>query len=458
MASSVASPCVLASGLSPFAVTANLTLPDDRLFPSCIVFDAPHGIKVISGATLTINAGVTIGFGTDSTLMVNGGLVAAGTPCLPVVLTSDSATPAPGAWRGVDIATPDSGVPASGRLMNLVVQYGGKAPVGETRNLGAIGVDGDYADFSVTLANVMVSNNYGAGIVFYGPRTGPSPASSGTLRITDWGAATDSIVIFPNAADMLAPLRLSAEPLAPKADAGTPRQGSVRLSTVSATRAGGQAAEINRSETWPSIYPFSYVLGRVNPTPSQVDYVQSDGSSLMVAGPTAVTLTIASPNTLRLGNRFSIVVDPGVVGDFVVPGNGSALVANGSAGRIVFTSLEGSPTPGSWDGILLNYPGAGKSSIRNVVFDSAGAGIVVVGDDGVYPTNGGALELAWFYGAMCESGGPILENLTFTNLPLVHDYPIIAHDVAPATAMAYQGGGNTFPGASTVLVDAPDCQ
>jgi|GEM_PF-2816905 len=65
-------------------------------------------VTIQNGATLTIEAGVEIRAASNTTLTVNGGIVAAGTAADPVVFKADTST-SPGAWKGI-VLTDGSGV------------------------------------------------------------------------------------------------------------------------------------------------------------------------------------------------------------------------------------------------------------------------------------------------------------------------------------------------------------
>jgi hypothetical protein len=227
------------------------------------------------------------------------------------------------------------------------------------------------------------------------------------------------------------------------------------LGTVHLWTPGDSAVLVDTSQTWPPIAPFVYVLGKSGIN----NFLHGDVTNIKVSGSNGpATLTIAAPNTFRLGANFSIQVDPELNGGGVaVSGNGSTLVANGSADApIVFQSLTGAPAPGSWDGILLNYPGAAGSSITYATLDSPGAKVdVALGCAGT-PVSGGAVEVYWSLTPQCQMGGPILQNLNFTNLP-TGAYGILTRDEPPAAAMAYESNGNMFSGAMSVFVCAPDC-
>jgi hypothetical protein len=92
----------------------------------------------VPNVTLTLNSGVTLKFeGLTQPLMVrfgdlgqahdnNAALIANGTTGAPVLLTSAVATPAPGDWAGLWLATSNGS-----QLNNVIIEYaGGDASVG----------------------------------------------------------------------------------------------------------------------------------------------------------------------------------------------------------------------------------------------------------------------------------------------------------------------------------------
>jgi hypothetical protein len=414
------------------AVTADRTLSTSE----CAVYDAPMGLSVGGSAspTLTIGPGVTIAFGSGYGLQVGfdigasasapGGLVVQGTECAPVVFTTDVAVaPKAGDWG---VAHLEYQVLPTSSISNLILQYAGGVDDSDPSVSASLFVDagvpgGAYGDIAVSLSNVRASNNYAAGMVFFGQHTGPSTASSGTLTVTDWPATSDPFKIFWDSAGMLSSVHLST---------GTTPDGFVHLYCSGDF---GQAVDV--TQTWPSIAPLAYVLGESSDGTNAIN-IQSSG------GTTAI-LTIAAPNTLRLGSQFWIQVDPyGLAA--------GALIANGTISKpIVFTSLSGSPDPGSWSGITLDYPGAGMSSITYATIDSAGSGTVEVGCGDVI-TNG-AISLLGTAAGDCVAA-PTLSNITFTNLP-PETYGILAINVSQTTATALATtDGNTFSSMSSNLV------
>lgn len=78
---------------------------DRTLSKACSPYTIKDTINVAQGATLTIEAGTTLKFATDTQLYVYAGalLNAVGTAAEPIVLTSSKSAPAAGDWDGVQV-------------------------------------------------------------------------------------------------------------------------------------------------------------------------------------------------------------------------------------------------------------------------------------------------------------------------------------------------------------------
>jgi hypothetical protein len=418
----------------------------------CQVYEAPDGIFVGSMTApypvLTIGPGVAIAFGNEQGLIVGGiggpggggagagGLIVAGTACEPVVFTSSAPKLKAGNWSFAELASQTLPYPMT-NIQNLILQYSGShdpAYGGTGTSLYAsLLVDGFGGDITVPLSNVTASHNGGTGIAFFGQRTGPSPESCGTLKVTDWPAMTApdagtgaTLAVDPFLIDYDATGLLSGAqpPLAPSLhlSTGSAKDGYVHL------YASTSAAAVDVSQTWPSNAPLPYVLGVGQ---GQTGTTLSVGSSTYPdAGPVAA-LTIAAPNTLRLGPGFLFEVDYAT--------NGSSLQANGSASDpITFTTFSATPTPGYWSGIALHYPGSEASTLTYATIDGAGDGTLYNGCAPGEGASSGALELLgnpYENPTICIATLPILSNVSFMNVGKGGDkkaFAIVAVDVNAA--------------------------
>ena len=122
-------------------------------------------------ATLTIEAGVQLTFGTRTIVTVteNGLLQVNGTAAKPVIFTSESASPAPGDWGGIRFDAP---VRAGSRIDHAEVRYAGQkdsstgfvCEVGTSNTVGgfgAIGFAGEPPSAFVTNTTIRDSASHG---------------------------------------------------------------------------------------------------------------------------------------------------------------------------------------------------------------------------------------------------------------------------------------------------------
>lgn len=118
--------------------------------PYCLYYD----IGVNAGVTLTIDAGVTVYFTSQSTgLTVDGYLKAIGTPADPITFTSYSATPQPGDWRRIVVY-----LAGKARLSYCDVSYAGDG-YGD-------GVEVQSSD--VEVRHCRIHDNQGDGVYIFG--------------------------------------------------------------------------------------------------------------------------------------------------------------------------------------------------------------------------------------------------------------------------------------------------
>ena len=98
---------LLFNGLSLFPrVTATEIMDDITEDTIWTVADSPYeirnDIKVNRGVTLTIEPGVTVSFGKNAALIVEGSLIAVGNSSNPITFTSNQPAPARGQWTGIE--------------------------------------------------------------------------------------------------------------------------------------------------------------------------------------------------------------------------------------------------------------------------------------------------------------------------------------------------------------------
>jgi parallel beta-helix repeat protein len=167
---------------------------------------ATSSVQVMNGATLTIEPGVTVKFGTGRALSVSGGLVARGTAQQPIVFTSNAASPKPGDWgyikfesNSLDATYDGEGAYVSGSIIqHAVVEYTGS----DSSNGAAIYITGASplidantvrhgTQYGIYLSDStsQVTNNTISNHDSYGLRAGNSPVlvRSNTIANNQWG-------------------------------------------------------------------------------------------------------------------------------------------------------------------------------------------------------------------------------------------------------------------------------
>jgi len=139
-----------------------------------------------TASTLTIDPGVTVKFAQNTALNIGSGsnkgvLVANGTAALPILFTSNQATPAAGNWYGLNF----SGDAAStSTLHNIIVEYCGSG--GVYNNAGITLVSS-----SPTITNAVIRNSAGSGIYLSNATSIPKILDS-TITANKWGVYSDS--------------------------------------------------------------------------------------------------------------------------------------------------------------------------------------------------------------------------------------------------------------------------
>ena len=340
-------------------------------------------IRIRSGATLTVQPGTVVRFGTLGMLSVgslgplgSGRLIASGAVGNPITFTADTTAPTPGAWRRIEFS---SGTLDGSTMNNCVVEYGGGATASSIRIVGgnptltnvlirdAAGDGLAVAGGAPTVSSMSVADVAGRGVVISGGDasiTGMSISSPGGAGIEIAGTPGPSTTIVNSTVERGIEFLVDADTPAPTGctfvqyDAFPSRiparlvgdflvtntfQGVTQNVSTLNVRGGTVAS----STTWPDIGLVYRVLGDVT-----------------IAGDLSPVLT----------------VDAGVQMRFVV---GGLRVGAGSAasGRLVVSgttmnpvSLSGdAPGPGSWSGVAFRSAD-GVSSLTSCVIENGGAG------------------------------------------------------------------------------------
>ncbi len=147
---------------------------------------------VAAGATLTIQAGVTVLVQNLKGLQIDGQLIARGTSASPILFTADSVSPAPGKWgsirftnSSVDATFDGNGNYTGGSILDgVTIEYAG----GGDDAPGAVTIE-NAAPF---ITNCIIRNNRAGGI------RASNPDSNITLRVTNnlitANATSDSVI------------------------------------------------------------------------------------------------------------------------------------------------------------------------------------------------------------------------------------------------------------------------
>ena len=284
--------------------TGRVTVPlcgtvsqDTTLTPEQSPYTVSCDVTVNSGATLTVQPGVTLKFNQHVELNVSGTLQASGTAAQPIVFTANTNSPASGYWR------------------RLYIGYGGRATLDYATVQYAGDSDGQgIADDSgtLTVTNSTIANNSGSGIYHASFSSGPLSVTNSTFRGNGTGVTTStgnfSLVSIRNSSfssNVEYPIRLIASA---GLVGGTPV-----ITGNTATSNGVNGIELTGS------------LGKdttLNPNPN-LPYVFNDVSVIL-----NTTLTLA-PGT--------VVKSAGDIPLWVM----GALDANGTASQpVIFTSLK----------------------------------------------------------------------------------------------------------------------
>ncbi len=294
--------------------------------------------------TLTIAAGNTIRFNSSTNLIVGttvnrGALVAVGTIPLPIIFTTNNATPAPGQWAG--ILFEDQSDDATSILDRCVVEYSGQTFSGNVRVNAA----------SPRILNSTIRNSSVRGI--YGI-TSPSPIIqgntftgnvefdvyiSGTSNTPVTGNTFNSSGVFFDTAAGTHAVTGNTFNSYNNATRNS-RTGAHAVAAVSTNAFNGTGANsrweilgevLSANATWP------------NPG---FPYVMISDVTVGNSPTTLVTLTIAAGANLRFNSSVSLNAGTSA--------NRGSLVAVGTVPLpITFTTNNATPAPGQWPGIFF---------------------------------------------------------------------------------------------------------
>jgi hypothetical protein len=314
--------------------------------------------------------------------IVNGGLVAEGTALAPIALTSLAATPSPGDWRGVEL---QSGTAGGTKLAYVNFEYCGQA-------------DGACIDIG-------------------GGNSAPKPDRVAIDHVTfaHVGAKANAIRELP--AD--ARYKITNCTFAP----GAIQAGQYAIYVLAASFAGIGAGNVYNGAL------IDIDGGTVSTTTDWSDPGTPIAvtKGIVVAGPTTPVLTVAAGSILKFAaNAYLWVGLDASVGKFVASGT--------ATDRVTFTSLASSPSPGDWEGIVVNMSNQAVIDYADIQYAGGSHGSLPVGgvvvqgnqlDSGKLTMTNSTVSNSAGYGVniACRNSGVSLIGCTFTNNAMADQGP-----------------------------------
>jgi len=270
-----------------------------------------------SSAWLTIEPGCIVKF--DTGYLAFGtygasGLTAVGTAAAPILLTSNRAAPAPGNWGGINFGAQ---LITGTRLSYCTIEYGGY----NSDNGAAIAVGGSSRVDEISNCMVRQSGRFG---VYCGDNSGFGVFRSNQVT-SNRGYG---IHVGPQMAELL--------------DDGNVLSGNDSLGVELYGR-------LSVSTTWPEL-GVPYVISDV--------YVYDSTSNPVLTIESGTEIRFKNLGRLRIGN----------VG-VPIP---ARIVADGTSGRIKFTSAAASPAPGNFYGVYVYGNQIGESEFKSCDFSYGG--------------------------------------------------------------------------------------
>ena len=345
---------------------------------------------IASAGVLTINAGTTVKFASNTGIDVTGKIIANGTSGNLITFTSNATTPAPGNWNYIKF---NSGAnPSASQISYATISYAGQ----NASFPGAIYVNGS----SPTFSNLTVSYSLKSGITVSGATATPSVTTATLTNNTLYGAN----VVSSGGINLTNSTISNNTDYAIGAEAKTRLLGLTGLTMTgngggNKNSIGYRGGSITATETW---------LPTVVWTVTAVTTISSTG-----------TLTVNAGTTVKFATNTGIDV-------------AGKLTAIGTSGSpIVFTSNATTPGPGNWRAIrfrpgssslsqvsyaTISYGGASYSAdvhidncsptLSNITASySSGSGIVVTTSGSNATISNSALANNAFYGMNLISGG-----------------------------------------------------
>lgn len=310
----------------PDCVISGRLTDETTLGADCELYTVPENLRV--EATLSIEPGVTLVFGRDTTLEVSssGSLVAVGTEDEPITFTGEQASR--GYWKGI---TFDRSGDAENRLESVVVEYGGGPSQRHgPANVRLEGTGSSRSLLSVSNSTLRESEGYG-------------------LFVDRWSALEtfDGNVLTGNALGAASVASTSADDL----DSSSTYAGNDRDVVL----VEGVTIDEDREIRWPAL---------------DADLLVSDGT--LVHG----RLTVDPGATLLFGQDASIDVRSTAGG----------LTAEGTAEEPITFAGE-QPTPGYWKGLGFVDSNSVHNVLRHAIVEGGGSAGFYGGFAGGPPAN-----------------------------------------------------------------------
>ena len=339
-------------------------------------------IQSAAGATLTIDAGVTVKANANAQLLVNwnnpGALVVNGTEASPVTFTANGSTSA-AYWYGIRFGSA-AGAPASS-VAYATVEYSGSNYWG----LGGITIHAG----SPTLDHVTVRVNQYAGIKV----ESGSPSISGTVRDNaGYG------IYFTGGNGTLSDLALiSNTGIAVSAPCTSQLSGMTGLSATGNGTNGVEyrAGTITANRTWPT---------------SAIPYIVTGTVDVMHTS--APVLTIGAGNTIKFNSGAQLSCNHSAKG---------ALQAVGTAEAPILFTSNGTQTSGYWLGLWFGPTAAApQSNVSYATIEYAGSNYWARGAIAVH-ANAPAFDHvtvrnSQYAGLSATAGSPSLVSATITGI------------------------------------------
>ena len=415
-----------------FATNVSTTLSGDlhwTVSGSPYVIVGPTTLQ--SGATLTIDPGVTVKFNYGYSFYVEGTLTAIGTASNPIIFTSNLGSPYAGSWNALYFK-PGSGSNAS-QLSYAQLSYGG-------RYWGAIIY---VEDSSPSLDHVTVGNSSKYGIQVTGASASPTitnstiqSSSAAGVRVDDGSQATVSDSQLINNSGY--------------AIAAWPNTRLLGLSGLTVSGNGGGA----KDGIWQG---GGTVTSNVTWLPGITWFLEGNLTVGTSADPSP-TLTIAPGVVIKVDSGLGIWV------------NGTVSAVGTGTQPIVLTSKQANPTPGYWKCIQFNstssasqlsyatvsyagqingtdaavyVSGAAPTLDHATISNSASFGIHVVGSSGSPTVTNSTLEASTYAAIAVDDGS----SVTVSDSQIVNNsgYAFKASansQISGLTGMTISGNGN----------------